>query len=126
MNALDPRPVATVAQFEDGLIRMRDNYGIPPYGLEIFRAFASAPGHTLTQQTLANALGCKDAYANRSIGNLSHTLADAMHFTPTSQYGPGDPRWWPLIAYSSSEVEDQWTLRPELLQALGNLRWVKQ
>ena len=124
MNAWDPTPVATVAQFEDGLIRMRDNYGIPPYGLEIFRAFADAPEHTLTQQTLANALDCKKPYANRAIGDLSHTLADAMHFTPTSHYSPGNPRWWPLIAYSSSEVEDQWTIRPELLQALGNLRWV--
>jgi hypothetical protein len=105
---------------------MRDSYGIPHNGLEIFKAFAAAPGHTLTQLTLANAVGCKQPYANRSIGNLSHTLADAMHFTPTSHYGPGDPRWWPLIAYSSSEVEDQWTLRPELLQALRNLRWVTQ
>ena len=45
MNAWDPTPVATVAQFEDGLIRMRDNYGIPPYGLEIFKAFAAARAH---------------------------------------------------------------------------------
>ena len=34
MNAWDPTPVATVAQFEDGLIRMRDNYGIPLPGLK--------------------------------------------------------------------------------------------
>jgi hypothetical protein len=125
MNAWDPTPVATVAQFEDGLISMARS-GIPPYGLEIFKAFAAAPAHTLTQQTLANALDCKKPYANRAIGDLSHTLADAMHFTPTSHYGPGDPRWWPLIAYSSSEVEDQWTIRPELLQALRNFSWVPQ
>ena len=126
MNAWDPTPVTTVAQFEDGLIRMSDSDAIPHNGLEIFRAFADAPGHMLTQETLANALGCKHRYANLSIGKLSRTLADAMHFTPTSHYGPGDPRWWPLIAYSSSEVEDQWTIRPELLQALRNFRWVPQ
>jgi hypothetical protein len=47
MNAWDPTPVATVAQFEDGLISMA-RYGIPPYGLEIFKPFAAAPVHTLT------------------------------------------------------------------------------
>ena len=116
MNAWDPTPVATVAQFEDGLIRMRDNYGIPAYGLEIFRAFAVAPTHAdAADAKLANALGCKDAYANRSIGNLSTLLQTRCTSLRPVTMALGDPRWWPLIAYSSSEVEDQWTLRPEAI-----------
>lgn len=122
----DTTPVATVEQFEDGLIRMRDAYGIPAYGLETFRAFADAPDHSLTQATLAKALGCKPKRANGCIGFLAHTLADAMHFAPRSHYRDGFPRWWPLIAYGSEGDEHwQWTLRPELLQALINMKWVR-
>jgi hypothetical protein len=121
----DMTPVATVTQFEDGLVAMARS-GIPPYGLETLKAFAAAPEHILTQDTLAIALHCKPKYANGCIGFLAHALADAMHFVPRSHYRDGFPRWWPLIAYGSEGDKNwQWTLRPELLQALINMKWIR-
>jgi hypothetical protein len=128
----DKTPIATVREYEDALIRKRDRSGVSNYELTMLNAFAQAPEHTLTAITLAKALGCSRHYANRVLGGFAREISEELHYQPRTHYSSGDPRWWPTIAYSTGELQAEdngghweWVLRPEFLQALKNLRWVR-
>lgn len=125
----DTTPIASPDEFSAALIRVRDREGITPTDLGIFRAFCSAPDHTLTAPKLAEAAGLSGwQEANLRFGTLAQRIGQALGFTP-SRRSNGSLRWWMSVAYGSGADEDdtgywQWVLRPELVAALKSMRWV--
>jgi hypothetical protein len=69
--------------------------------------------------------------ANLRYGTLTHDVADALHYIP-GPFSTGNPHWWRKLAYGSDgtpQTEDghyEWIMRPELVQALQEMRWHKK
>jgi hypothetical protein len=94
-----------------------------PYAA-LLRAHCRAPNHTISTFRDAKALG----YAchgdlNKSYGKLAHDVADALHYVPPPTPS-GDPHWWRTLAYGNENDHYEWIMRPELVQALQEMKWV--
>ena len=127
----DPTPIATVEQFKAALLAVRDRVGISPKDLAILRAHCRAPNHMISTTQLAGELGYSNYGAvNMAYGKLAHDVADALHYSPKPN-ASGDLHWWRTLAYGnddSPQTEDGhygWIMRPELVQALKEMNWVK-
>ena len=128
----DPRdatPIATVEEFRKALLRVRDTGGISQSDLNVFRAFCRAPDCILTAPKLAEAADLASwSEANLRFGILARRIGEALGFTP-SKRPDGSIRWWQSAAFGADEDESstgyfQWTLRPELVRALREMKWV--
>lgn len=125
----DPTRIATAEQFKAALLAVRDEVpDMMPYSA-MLRAHCRAPKHTISSAQLAKELGyASHASANMQYGTLAHLVCDALHCTlpPTPS---GDPHWWRTLAYGNhgKPVTDdghyEWTMRPELVQALQEMKW---
>jgi hypothetical protein len=126
----DPTPVASAKQFKAALLSVRDRVDDMLEYAALLRAHYRAPAHTASTERLAKELGYASyAVANGRYGELAHKVADALGLvlpkTPS-----GDPHWWRTLAYGNDGVpvtDDgryEWIMRPELAQALEELRWV--
>ena len=122
-------PIATAEQFKAALLSVRDRVGISPKDLAMLRAHCRAPSHTITTGRLAQEVGYPNySSANMQYGTFAHRVADALHVvlpaTPS-----GNPHWWRTLAYGNDGVPQtddgcyEWTMRPELVQALQEMRW---
>ena len=121
-------PIATAEEFQRALLRLRDNR-LQPLDLPILKAFCDAPGQTLTATALADA--CRFSTWNESnlrFGMLAQRIGKALGYSPTLRKD-GSPRWWESAALGSNDDDTdaahfQWTLRPELVEALRKMKWV--
>ncbi|MCG3147930.1 MAG: hypothetical protein PCFJNLEI_01371 [Verrucomicrobiae bacterium] len=125
----DPKPIATVEQFQTALLAVRDRDGIPPKHLAMLRAHCRAPNHTISTARLAPLVGyASHSVVNMQYGTLAHHLADALHYRP-GPFSDGQPHWWRTLANGNdgAPVTDdggyEWIMRPELVQALQEMRW---
>ena len=126
----DPTQIASAEQFKAALLSARDRVAdMKPY-LALLRAHYRAPSHTITTGRLAQEVGYPNySSANMQYGTFAHHIADALHIIlpPTPS---GDPHWWRTLAYGNDglpQTDDgcyEWIMRPELVQALQELRWV--
>ena len=122
----DPSPIATVEQFRKALLTVRDS--ISQKDLAMLRAHCRAPGHTITTQQLAQEFGYSHYIAaSGQYGVLAHQIADALHHKP-GPFPDGKTHWWHTLAYGNNgepfEAEYYaWIMRPELVQALQEMRW---
>jgi hypothetical protein len=123
-----PDPVATVAQYEQALLQLRDK-NLPESHLAMLRAQCRAPESTITSTKLAEAAGFKNYNAaNLQYGTLAFNLAAFLPFTPNKRLD-GTSIWWPVLSYSSTDYTEpdtgqfQFIMRPELVKALREMRW---
>jgi len=125
----DPTPIATVEQFKSALFAVRDRGELNDTYLNLLKVHCRAPNHTMSTESLAVAAGLKNfRAANMHYGKLANHVADALKVVlpPTPS---GDPHWWRSLAIgkdSELEIDDdryQWIMRPELVQALQELKW---
>ena len=125
----DPTPIATAEQFKTALLSVRDRVGISPKDLAMLRSQCRAPAHIITTQQLAQELGYSHYIAaSGQYGTLAHHIADALHIvlprTPS-----GEPHWWRTLSVGNDgapQTDDgnyEWIMRPELVQALQEMRW---
>ena len=121
----DPTPIATAEQFNAALLTLR----ISEAEMAMLRAQYRATNHTISAAQLAKELRY-DSYAtvNARYGALAHRLAVALHYQP-GPFTDGKPHWWYTLSYwndspQAEEGQDQWIMRPELAQALQELKWV--
>jgi hypothetical protein len=61
-------------------------------------------------------------------GTLAHRVAEVLHYQP-GPFLDGKRHWWYTLSYwndspQAEEGQDQWIMRPELAQALQELKWV--
>ena len=125
----DPAPIATAEQFKAALLSVRDRIGITPKDLAMLRAHCRAPHHITTAGQLAQATGYPNhSTANLHYGTFAHRVADALKFRP-GPFSDGRPHWWLTLASGNDEApqtEDghyEWIMRPELVQALEEMKW---
>jgi hypothetical protein len=121
----DPTPIATADQFKAALSTLH----ISEAEMAILRAQYRATNHTISAAQLAKEVRY-DSYAtvNAKYGALAHRVADAMHYRP-GPFPDGNRHWWYTLSYwndspQAEEGQDQWIMRPELTQALQELKWV--
>ena len=122
----DPTPIATAEQFKEALPRVR----ISETELAMLRAQYNAPSHSISAVQLAKELHYVSyANVNAQYGALAHRVAEALHYRP-GPFPDGNPHWWHTLSYwndnapQAEESQDQWIMRPELAQALRELKWV--
>jgi hypothetical protein len=122
----DPTPIATAEQFKVALLAAR----ISETELAILRAQYGAPNHTLSAVQLAKELHYPTyATVNAQYGRLAHRVAEALHYRP-GPFPDGNPHWWRTLSHWNDDAplgeegQDQWIMRPELAQALHELKWV--
>lgn len=120
--------VATPRQFQEALLRLRDKK-LQSLDIPIFKAFCDAPSNTLTATQLAEVcqLGTWNE-SNLRFGLLAQRIGKSLNYTPTRRKN-GSLRWWEAAALGStdddaSNANYQWTLRPELVEALRSMKWV--
>lgn len=125
----DPKPIATAEQFKAALLAVRDKIGISAKDLTMLRTHCRASKHTITAGQLAQEIGYPNySSANLQYGILAHHVADALHYIP-GPFSTGNPHWWRTLAYGNDDTpqsEDghyEWVLRPELVQALQEMKW---
>jgi hypothetical protein len=125
----NPAPIATAAQFKAALLAVRDRIGIDPKVLAMLRAHCRAPNHTTSTFQLSKELGhAGHGDVNKSYGRFAHDVCDALHVVlPPAP--SGDPHWWRTLAFGNDDAPRvdsghyEWIMRPELVQALQELKW---
>jgi hypothetical protein len=129
----DPTPVATVEQFRRALRTLVGKRTITPTQTTMLQEHCRAPAHTMTSQELAAAAKYPNyETANAQYGKLAHNIADLLGYKPP-ECKDGDPRWWRMIAIGlDGSPRDatggayRWVMRPELVQALQEMGWVRR
>jgi predicted HNH restriction endonuclease len=129
LDYLDPTPIATGEQFKRALLAIRDRDGISPTELGMLRTHCRAPKHTITATKLAHEAGFANyAAANLQYGTLAHAVADRLGYTPIKR-DDGTTCWWFTLSVGADESDDtdeshfEWIMRPELVQALQEMKW---
>ncbi len=96
--------------------------------IKILIAHYHAPNRTMSATQLANAVGYENYQAiNLQYGKLGYEIGIALRYTPSESYQDGTPIWtWVLATGRDPDGggDWEWTLRPELAQALEGLGWV--
>lgn len=124
-------PIASPEQFQKALLALRDKKKLTAEHVEILKHMASAPERKITATRLAQAMKLENySAANLRMGLFAHLLADELSYAPPKAKG-GRPMWWTTLASglgASAATLDwhfQFTMRPELVQALTYMRWIK-
>jgi hypothetical protein len=121
-------PIATVEQFKEALLAVRDK-NLPDTHLTMLRAQCRSPNSTITATQLAQAAEYQNYNAaNLQYGTLAFNIAGHLGFSPAKR-PDGTPRWWTTLSYSDGAAGDsdaerfQFIMRPELVQALREMKW---
>lgn len=123
--------VATKEEFQQALLKLRDKsrFRNTKY-LDLLKAQYSSPNHTITATKLAEAVGYANYNAaNLQYGSLGHELAEVLGYTPPERSN-GEPIWFWTISTGNDVESDpsghyEFVMRPELVEALEGMRWVK-
>lgn len=123
-------PIATTEQFKKALLSLRDK-NLPDGHLAMLRAQGNSPDGVITSTKLAEAAGYENYNAaNLQYGTLAFNLAGLLTYKPPKRKD-GSPMWWSTLSYSvdgNAEPETgqfQFIMRPELLTALREMRWIR-
>ena len=120
--------IATVEQFKRALLAVRDK-NMASTHLDMLRAQCHAPNSTITSTRLAEAAGYQNYNAaNLQYGTLANKVAESLGFLPAARVD-GSLMWWTTLSYSEEGAGEpetgqfQFVMRPELAQALREMRW---
>lgn len=124
-------PIATTEQFKRALLALRDK-NLPDAHLTMLKTQCKSEGGKTTATKLAAAADYENYNAaNLQYGTLAFNLAGFLDYTPPKR-GDGSPMWWTTLSYSldgHSEPETgqfQFIMRPELVAALKEMKWVRE
>lgn len=123
-------PIATVEQFKEALLLVR-NASLPQTHLLMLQTQCKAHDHSITATKLAEAVGYENFNAaNLQYGSLASKIAKHIGFMPEVRKD-GSPHWWTTLSYTNIGIADSdsghflFIMRPELVQALREMKWVK-
>jgi 5-methylcytosine-specific restriction protein A len=126
MKAGNPlQQIPSVEEYKAALVSIKRE--ISKQQIEMLLAHFTAPGRTITNTQLAEVVKYKNFNAaNLKYGALSHLLGDKLGFRPSIEEN-GSPIWTFVIADGKRDEGEggkwQWTMHPELAQALEELGW---
>lgn len=121
-------PVANVEQFKSALLALRDR-NLPPSHLAMLQAQCRASGSAITATQLAAAADYENYNAaNLQYGTLAFNIAGLLGFTPSLKRRNGDLCWWTTLSVEGQASEEGephfcFVMRPELIQAMREMRW---
>lgn len=122
----DATPIATVEQFRAALLAVRQR--MTDVQLKMLQAHCRSAEHTISLDHLAELLSLASWSGARNVyKNYARLIADALKFVPGS--GSNKPVWLCAIAYGQPDADSkmdgdfEWTLRPELVQAMRAMKW---
>jgi predicted HNH restriction endonuclease len=98
--------------------------------LGLLRTQYRMPNHTITARQLADQLGLASySESNLRYGALAHAIANVLQYVPPRRTtGDKEPIWLFTISIwedgGEDEGEFEFTMRPELADALEQMRWV--
>jgi len=123
---------STKVEFKKALLKLRDKgrFRNTKY-LDMLRAQYACDQHTITATRIADAVGYENYNAaNLQYGSLGHELADALGYQPPIGAN-GEPIWFWTLS-SGNDASDktldshyEFVMRPELIAALEEMKWVK-
>lgn len=129
MSAVEPtKPIATVEQYKQALLALRDK-NLPDSHFRMLRAQGRAPGGAITATQLAEAAGFKNHNAaNLQYGTLAANVGVRIGYHPDKRHDGSDIAW-PALSFTDGVGAPGtghflFIMRPELLQALKEMRWV--
>ena len=123
--------IATTEQFKRALLALRDK-GLPDAHLAMLKAQCKATGGTITSTKLAEAADYENYNAaNLQYGTLAFNMAAFLSYDPPRR-ADGSSMWWTTLSYAvdgNAEPETgqfQFIMRPELMNALREMKWVRE
>jgi hypothetical protein len=123
-------PVATTEQFKSALLAVRDK-SLPDGHLAMLKAQCKATGGAITSSRLAEAAGYENYNAaNLQYGTLAFNIAGHLSYNPPKRRD-GTGMWWTALSYCEEGEPEPDTghfvfiMRPELVAALREMKWVK-
>lgn len=88
--------------------------------VQMLRIHYHSPKHTVTATQLAHAMGySKYPAVNSQYGRLGRSVGEQLNFSPKGV------KLGVLVTFQYIKGEWHWTMRPEVTQALEELRWVE-
>jgi hypothetical protein len=122
--------IGTIEEFTKALLAVYDK-GLPESHLKMLQAQYRATNSTITATQLAKAAKYKSYHAaNLQYGTLACNVAKVLGYNPEIG-ADGKPRWWTTLSYSkfgtteSDKDHFQFIMRPELIEALSSMVWIK-
>lgn len=123
-------PIASVEQFKQALLALRDK-GLPETHLTMLEAQAKAEGMSITSTKLSEVAGYQNYNAaNLQYGTLGFNLGAYLDYVPPTR-NDGTAIWWTVLSYAiDGDMEPetghfQFIMRPELVSALREMKWVR-
>ncbi|ANF24198.1 hypothetical protein [Stutzerimonas stutzeri] len=124
--------IATCEQYKEALLKLRDAKRIRNTKfVEMLRAQYEMPNHAITATQMAEAVGFHNYNAtNLQYGTLGKEIASFLNYTPPTMAN-GEPIWfWSLssgndASESTTHGHYEFVMRPELVEALKEMKWVK-
>jgi hypothetical protein len=124
-------PIATPDQFKCALLALRDK-NLPEAHLTMLKTQCKCEDGKITSTKLAEAAGYENYNAaNLQYGTLAFNLAGFLGYTPPKRKD-GSFMWWTTLSYSLDGNSDpetgqfQFIMRPELMAALREMKWVRE
>lgn len=123
-------PIASVEQFKRALLSLRDK-NLPDAHLEMLKAQCNSQNGMITSTRLADAAGYENYNAaNLQYGTLAFNIAGFLSYDPPKRKD-GSGMWWTALSYSKEGNQEpetgqfQFIMRPELISALTEMKWVR-
>jgi len=120
-----PSHAPSASKYQEALNLIREQ--ITAKQMQMLKVLYSVPDRTMTATELAREIGYPNhGVVNLQYGRLGHLLSDAMDWLPERRSN-GSYQWWSVISSGIQTQHQgfQWTLRPELAEALVTLSWVE-
>lgn len=114
--------IPNAAKYKKAFLSIRSK--MHPKHMEMLRVHYAAPGHTISVAALGTAVGYKQAQG--AYGRLGRLLCDELGYEPTMMEH-GKPVLTQVLADAPTErsgVGWEWTLRPQVVDALSDLGWM--
>lgn len=128
-------PHATPEAYRVALLTIRDSREVTSAMWELWvnllKTQYQMADRTITATQLAKANGLSShSIANTRYNSLAHAIGDQLGYTPPNHTGGArKPMWWMMLSTGQNgdygDEGFQFTLRPELAQALEQMRWVQ-
>lgn len=124
--------IASSEQYIKALLKLRDSGKLRKTKfLRMLKAQYSAPNHTITATQLAEAVGYPNYNAaNLQYGTMGKLVAGYLGYEPPERAN-GDGIWYWVLSSGNEASEStmdghyEFVMRPELVEALETMKWVK-
>lgn len=122
----DPKPIASRDEFKVALLAVENEISETDKAM-LKKQHDNTPKHMISAEQLKKEFNHSHLLVTCGhYGRLARKIADALHYVP-GPFKRGGSHWWFALSTwndDSPKGQDQWIMRPELAQALQELKWI--